>query len=77
MTKEVFAVIGVRLIALLFICGGVLLLLGNVLETAWDFNPNYLGYYFATQLLRPVLAIVLGSSLYGLSRILGATIGKE
>ena len=77
MTKEVFAVIGVRLIALLFICGGVLLLLGNVLETAWDFNPNYLGYYFATQLLRPVLAIALGALLYGLSRIVGSTIGKE
>lgn len=77
MTKEAFAVIGVRLIALLFICGGLLLMLGNVFETAWDFNPNYLGYYFATQLLRPVLSMIVGGVLYALSGKIGDAIGKN
>jgi len=77
MTKETFAVIGVRLIALLFVSGGVLLLLGNVLETAWDFNPNYLGYYFATQLLRPLLTLLTGAVLYATSGKIAQAIGKE
>lgn len=76
MTREEFAIIGLRLIGILVLAGGIVLLLGNVLETAWDFNPNYLGYYFATQLLRPVLIIVTGVLLLGFSRKIGKRIGR-
>jgi hypothetical protein len=76
MTKEEFAIITIRLLGILFVGGGMVLLFGNILETAWDFNPNYLGYYFTTQLLRPVLFVVAGAGLLGLSRKIGNRIGK-
>lgn len=56
---------------------GLVLLLGNVLETAWDFNPNYLGYYFATQLLRPLILCALGGLLLFLSRGLGKLLSRN
>lgn len=68
MSKSEFSIIGVRLLALLFFSMGMVWLIGNVLETAWDFNPNYLGYYAATQLLRPSLLVLGGVALNGLSR---------
>lgn len=76
MTKEEFAIICLRLLGILFLTTGIVLLLGNVLETAWDFNPNYLGYYFSTQLLRPVLVVLAGIILLGFSRKIGKSIGK-
>ena len=76
MTREEFAIIGLRLIGILVLTGGIVLSLGNMLETAWDFNPNYMGYYFATQLLRPILIMVAGALLLGFSRKIGKRIGK-
>jgi hypothetical protein len=71
MSQQALATIGVRLIALAFTCTGITLLVGNVLESAWDFNPNYLGYYFATQWLRPVLTIASGLILHLASKRIG------
>jgi len=77
MSNESFAVVGIRLTALLFCSVGLLLLVGNILETAWDFNPNYLGYYFATQLLRPFLTIGVGAGLWVSSKKLAKAIAKQ
>ena len=77
MSNESFAVVGIRLIAVLFCGVGLLWLVGNILETAWDFNPNYLGYYFATQLLRPVLTLGLGTAFWFSSGKLAKAIAKE
>lgn len=76
MTKEEFAIVGLRLLGVLFLGAGGVLLLGNVLETAWDFNPNYFGYYFTTQLLRPFLLFIFGSILLFLGGKIGKKIGK-
>lgn len=77
MSKSEFSIVSVRLLALLCFSMGLLWLVGNVLETAWDFNPNYLGYYAATQLLRPSLLVLGGVVLHGLSRPLARWLSRE
>jgi hypothetical protein len=77
MSKSEFSILAVRLLALLFCSTGFLWLLGNVVESAWDFNPNYLGYYAATQLLRPLLLLLGGFVLLGLSRPLARWLSRE
>jgi NAD(P)-dependent dehydrogenase (short-subunit alcohol dehydrogenase family) len=76
MNKVEFATIGLRLLGVVMIAGGFVLLVANVLESAWDFNPNYLGFFFMTQLLRPMLWMAGGSLLLISSKIIGKLIAK-
>ncbi|MEQ9825696.1 MAG: hypothetical protein ABQ298_15020 [Puniceicoccaceae bacterium] len=77
MSKHEFSIISVRLLALAFCSTGVLWLIANVLETAWDFNPNYLGYYAATQLLHPALMVAGGIALHVFSRVIARLLSRE
>lgn len=70
------AVVGVRLTGLLISSVAVWQLMGNVLDTWRDFNPSYLGYYFTSQLLRPLLGLAIGGVLLCAGRRIGRWIGR-
>lgn len=70
------ATLGVRLIALLIGLVSVWQLLGNVLDSVSEFDPNYLGYYFSSQLLRPALGLGLALVILVLSKWLGKQLSK-
>jgi NAD(P)-dependent dehydrogenase (short-subunit alcohol dehydrogenase family) len=76
MSKVEFATIGLRILGVLMVAVGLVLLVANVLESAWDFNPNYLGFYFMTQLLRPMLWAAGGALVLVSSKIVGKLIAK-
>ena len=76
MTKEAFAIIGIRLLSILLLAFAAIQLIANVMDSAWEFNPNYLGHYFATQLLRPLLALGSGILLAAFSGKIGRLIAK-
>ena len=61
----------VRVLALLIVLTGLWMLVCNLIESVAEFNPTYAYYYFETQLLRPLLAIILGIVLFKSSRIVG------
>ncbi len=69
-------VVGVRLLGLLMAAAGFWQLAGNVLETWRDFDPSYAGYYFSSQLMRPLLGVGLGLLLWVFSRRIGGRIGR-
>lgn len=68
--------LGVRLLSIYFIVRGLWVLTSNVLGSIPEFDPNYFGYYFYTQMLYPIVGIVLGSVLYVLAPTLGRRISK-
>lgn len=70
------AQIGVRLLALYFIVQGLWLLIHNLIGSIPKFDPNYLGHYFYTQMLYPLIGILLGCALYALAPALGRCIRK-
>jgi hypothetical protein len=65
------AILGVRLLGLFWMVAGLWMLAANVIESATEFNPSFLGYYLQSQVLRPVLAILAGVILGMFSRRLG------
>ena len=65
--------IGVRVLALAWVCWGAWALLGNLIETVDSFNPAYALFYLKTQCLRPVLAIAVGVLL----RVFSVKISKS
>jgi len=65
------ATLGVRLIALLLISVSLWQGMANIAESLGSFDPNYLGHYFTTQLLRPGTGILLGFILMVWSKRLG------
>lgn len=70
------AVVGVRLWALAVFTVGLWVLAGNVLDSLVEFNPAYLRYYAMSQLMRPLLAMVLGVMLGLGSRKLGRCLAR-
>jgi|TARA_B110000438_G_C15699269_1_gene600287 hypothetical protein len=71
-----YSQMGVRLLSLYFITRGLWLLISNLLGSIPVFDPNYLGHYFYTQMLNPLVGIALGSLLYVLAPILGRRLSK-
>jgi len=73
---EIFSLslLALRLLALILVMVGLLQAVANILETFRDFNPTYAGYYFKSQLLRPVVLIVGGFLTWALSRPLSGLI---
>jgi len=61
------ATLALRLLALFFIVQGLWQLLSNLLASIHAFDPSYLGFYLRSQALGPLIGIILGSLLYGLS----------
>jgi len=57
------AVLAVRLLGLFWITAGLWMLAANVIESATEFNPSFLGYYLQSQALRPLLASWLDAHL--------------
>ncbi|MCG8528397.1 MAG: hypothetical protein MI748_18605 [Opitutales bacterium] len=76
MSREEFSVIICRVLGVGFSAAGFIHLVANIVESAWDFNPNYLGFFLLTQCLRPSLWILGGVVVYALSRMLGRQISK-
>ncbi len=58
------AFVGVRLLAIIWFTFGLWLLTANIIESYSELNPAYLNYFFMSQLLRPMLALVIGGVLY-------------
>jgi hypothetical protein len=65
------AVLAVRLLGLAWMVAGLWLLAANFIESAGEFDPSFIGYYFLSQALRPLLAVVAGLLLWLLARPLG------
>jgi hypothetical protein len=76
MSKEAFAIIGVRLVGVLFAVLGGILLVSNLIETGWDFNPNYWLHYLLSQLLRPIMLGGAGIGLLLGSKELGKRLAR-
>ncbi len=77
MSEHQFAIICVRLIGLAISLVAIALLLGNLLETMWDFNPNFFLYYIATQLLKPLVLLGIGILTMVFSKKIGQKISKN
>ena len=69
--QDLRAAFVVRVLALMFVLIGTWMLVCNLIESIAEFNPVYAYYYFETQLLRPLVAIILGLVLFILSQSVG------
>jgi hypothetical protein len=58
--------LGVRLLGLFFLLQGFWQLSTNLLASFPEFDPNYLGFYFRSQMLGPLVGMGLGLLLWGL-----------
>lgn len=70
------AVLAVRLLGLVWLAAGLWMLAANVIESATEFNPSFIGYYLQSQALRPLLAIGLGAGLLFFARPLGRWLAR-
>lgn len=70
------AVLAVRLLGLAWLSAGLWMLAANVIESATEFNPSFIGYYLESQAVRPLLAVGLGVLLMILARPLGRRLGR-
>ncbi len=68
------SLLALRLFALILVIFGLLQAIANILETVREFNPSHTGYYFESQLLRPVILIAGGLLTWALSHPLSAWI---
>ena len=68
------SLLALRFFALILVIIGLLQAIANILETVREFNPSYAGYYFKSQLLRPVILIAGGLLTWALSRPLSGWI---
>lgn len=66
----------IRLLGLVWLTLGAWLLIANIAESAYEFNPAYLKFYFYSQLLRPLLALAIGVLLMVCSKRLSRWLGK-
>lgn len=69
--------LGVRLLSLYFIVRGCWILLSNLLGSIPQFDPSYLGHFFYTQVLYPLVGIGLGLVLYLCAPLLAQKLLKE
>jgi len=70
------AILAVRLLGLFWLVAGLWMLVANVIESATEFNPSFVGYYLQSQLLRPLLAVGVGLLLFIFSRPLGRRLAR-
>jgi hypothetical protein len=70
------AVLAVRLLGLFWLVAGCWMLAANIIESALEFNPSFIGYYLQSQMLRPLLAMGLGLLLIILSKKLGRWLAR-
>jgi hypothetical protein len=70
------AILAVRLLGLFWLVAGLWMLAANVIESAAEFNPSFIGYYLQSQVLRPLLAVGLGLLLIMFSRRLGRWLAR-
>jgi hypothetical protein len=70
------AVFAVRLLGLVWLAAGLWMLAANVLESATEFNPSFVGYYLQSQALRPLLAMGIGAGLIYFARLLGRWLAR-
>jgi len=70
------AILAVRLLGLFWLVAGLWMLAANVIESATEFNPSFIGYYLQSQLLRPLLAVGVGLMLFIFSRRLGRRLAR-
>jgi hypothetical protein len=68
------SLLALRFFALILVIIGLLQAIANILETVREFNPSHAGYYFKSQLLRPVILIAGGLLTWALSRPLSGWI---
>jgi hypothetical protein len=74
--SEKWAILAVRICGLLVAALALWQAVGNVVGSLRDFDPSYVGYYFSTQLARPVCGIALGVILHIFSRPLGRLLAR-
>jgi len=70
------AILAVRLLGLFWLVVGLWMLVANIIESATEFNPSFVGYYLQSQMLRPLLAMGLGVLLIILSKKLGRWLAR-
>jgi len=70
------ATLAVRLLGLIWTTAGLWMLAANVIESAKEFSPSFIGYYLLSQAVRPVLAVVVGLGLWIFSRAIGRLVAR-
>jgi hypothetical protein len=65
------AILGTRLIALLIGIVALWFLSANLAESITAFDPNYLGHFFASEILRPGIGLLLSLLLFVFSKPVG------
>lgn len=77
-TPAPHAVVAVRLIGVLVAALALWQMAGNLIGSWRDFDPNYLGYFFAGEMARPLAGIATGALLWLFSGPIGrrASSGK-
>ena len=70
------ATLAIRIGAVLIATVAFWQMAANLAGTYRDIDPSYLGYYFTSQLVRPICGILTAILLYALSRILGKLIAR-
>lgn len=70
------AVLAVRLLGLVWLTAGLWMLVANIIESATEFNPSFIGYYLQSQAVRPLLAIGLGLLLIIMAKPFGRKLAK-
>lgn len=58
---------GLRLIAVTCLLGGLLNATFGLVDSWHRFDPNYLGTFFSSTILRPLLLLISGCVLYSLA----------
>ena len=71
-----WATLAVRVCGLLVAVLALWQTVGNVLGTYRDFDPSYIGYYFASQIARPFSGLCIGLILLIFSRPLGRLLAR-
>jgi len=73
---EVWAKLATRVCGLFIAALGLWQMAGNVISTFRDIDPSYLGYYFSSQLARPLAGIIIGLLMWLLSRPIGKLLAR-
>lgn len=76
MSPTTLATLLVRIFGLLYLLVGLLGLIFNVAESYRQFDPSYFGYYFASELLRPLLIMGTGAIVHLLEKPLARWLSR-
>jgi|GEM_PF-818407 hypothetical protein len=70
-TSAPHAVVAVRLLGVLVAALALWQMAGNLIASWRDFDPSYLGYFFSSEVARPLAGLIIGMLLWLFSGPIG------